>query len=310
MRKPRILTVSSAYMDFVMKLIRLPAEGAVIADEGFEYMPGGRGANAAVAVARLGGDSILCCCLGADGNGAKLRNFFNETGIDTRFIEMERNSKTGMLVFIQEEGRERIIEYPEANKKLKPYAVEDAFTAYPDALLLHLDIPAACSVAAARYANEQDIPIFVDAGPVNPDLDITQLGKIEIFSPNEDETYAYTGIYPSDVGKCLKACMALEQKISAKYIVLKLGERGCFLYDGKFYNFITAFEVDSVIDRKGAGDAFTAALTIEYMRSKNIKQACDYANAVGALTVTKEGTSPAIPTMTEVEKFMNRPVGN
>ena len=303
--KPRILTVSSAYMEFALRLDKFPDEGEVVAEKEYEYIAGGRGVGAAVALAKLGADSIFCTKLGTDGNGAKLRNYCEDIGIDTRFISMDRTKKTGMYFNVYEEdGNKRIVRYPGTNLLLRRTDVEEAFTCYPDALLLQFDVPADSAIAATQYAAEQDIPVFVDAGPINPELNISKLDRVEVFSPNADETYAYSGVYPSDVNKCIKACMALEQKIKAKYYVLKLGSRGCFLYDGKYYKFFPAIEVNAV-DHGSAGEAFTSALALEYMRTGgDIKSACEYANVVGAITVTRPGTAKSIPSASEVESFL------
>jgi len=302
--KPRILTVSSAYMEFALRLDKFPDSGEIAADKEYEYIAGGRGVGAAVALAKLGADSIFCTKLGTDGNGAKLRNYCENIGIDTRFISMDRTKKTGMFFIVCESnGNKRIVRYPGANDLLLRSDVEEAFTCYPDALLLQFDVPADAAIAATQYANEQDIPVFVDAGPLNPDINISKLERVEVFSPNADEVCAYTGIYPSDINKCIKACMTLEQKINAKYYVLKLGSRGCFLYDGKYYKLFPAIEVDTV-DHGSAGEAFTAALALEYMRTENIKSACEFANVVGAITVTKPGTARSIPSAADVKNFL------
>lgn len=302
--KRRILTVGSICMDFLIRLLKLPDEGEVTAEEEYQFIPGGKGLNAAVTLAQLGADSILCTKLGSDINGTKLRNFCDNACIDNRFITVGRNVSTGMKVLISEEtGTERIIKYCGANEKLTPQDVEDAFTCYPDAALLQFDIPAQAVLAASEYAEEQGIPVFVDAGPTNPELDLSQIRNIEVFSPNADETFAYSGIYPSDVEKCMKACITIEQRINAKYIVLKLGAKGCFLFDGKYYKLFPAHDVECV-DKSAAGDAFTAALAFDYMNYGDIKRACEYANIVGALAVSKTGAAASAPTKKDIENFV------
>ena len=125
-----------------------------------------------------------------------------------------------------------------------------------------------------------------------------------MFSPNESETFEYTGILPSSTETSLRACLALSKKVKCKYIVLKQGQRGSFLYDGKRYSTFPAVRVDKTVDTTAAGDAFTAALTLEYLRCGDIKEAIRYANVAGALTVTKAGASVSIPTEEEVRGFI------
>ena len=303
--KPRILTVSSANMDFVMNVTRIPQAGETSIEEHYDYIPGGKGSNSAVAFSRLGADSVFCCRLGDDINGAKLKNFYNDQGIDTRFIGLDKNEHTGLaVIMVEQNGMNRIVVYPGANSALMTEQIEEAFMCYPDAVFIQFEIPFAAAVAATTFAEKQGIPVFVDAGPASSALSLRKLKNVEIFSPNETETYTYTGIMPTDVEKCLKACMALEQMVDAKYYVLKLGGRGAFLYDRRYYKLFSSFDID-VVDTTAAGDAFTAALSLEYLRSKDIRRACVYANLVGSLTVSKKGASPSIPTTEEIRRFID-----
>ena len=169
-------------------------------------------------------------------------------------------------------------------------------------MYLQFEIPDETVIAAAEMARAQGIPIIVDAGPASPDFPLASLGPVEIFSPNEEETYAYTGIRPSSVESCLKACLALSNIIQAKYYVLKLGERGVYMYDGEYFKIIGPYNVEAV-DTTAAGDAFTAAMTVEYMRTYDIKRACEYGNIAGALTVSRPGAFSSIPSHEEIRAF-------
>lgn len=303
--KKRILAVSSANMDLVLNVNRVPSAGETVIDsKKYTYIPGGKGANAAVTIARLDGDSVFCTRLGNDNNGTALKNFYKENGIDTRFIKKDADAPTGLAaIFVESNGMNRIIVYPGANAKINKEDVEEAFMCYPDALFVNFEIPYESVVCACSYARKQGIPIIVDAGPADTSLNLDLLGEIEVFSPNESETLAFTGIAPTNADNCLRAAIALYKKVKAKYIVIKLGDRGCYIYDGIHYHICTAYEVNAV-DTTAAGDAFTAAMTLEYVRSGDIVGACKYANAVGALVVSKEGASSSIPTYKEVFEFI------
>ncbi len=306
MRKPRILTVSSANIDFMARMATIPTVGQTLKESaGYDFIPGGKGANAALAVSRLGGESIFCAKLGSDTHGGRLVNLYNEEGIDTRFVTADRSERTGLaLVMVEANGNNRIVVYPGANSKLSPVDAEDAMTCYPDAVLLQFEIPEKTVIAAAEYARDNDIPIIVDAGPAAKNFPLEELGPVDIFSPNETETYAYTGIHPNTTDSCLKACLILSQRIKAKYYVLKLGDRGVYLYDGTFFKVIAPYNVDAV-DTTAAGDVFSAALALEYIRSGDIRRACEYANIAGALTVTKEGAYHSVPWEEEIIDFIN-----
>jgi ribokinase len=181
--------------------------------------------------------------------------------------------------------------------------VENAFLSYPDAVLMQFETNTESVVAATEFAAKQNIPVIIDAAPVQNDFPYELLKNVTIISPNEVETAQITGINPTNADMCIQACMRLQNMTKAKYIVLKLSDRGCFLFDGKNVEYMPSHYVN-VVDTTAAGDAFTAALTVEFMKSKNISKACRYANAVGALAVTKFGAMSSLPTTEELDKFV------
>ena len=156
--------------------------------------------------------------------------------------------------------------------------IMDAFDCNPDALYLGFEIPFSTAVAAAKIASAKGIPIFVDAAPANKEYELESLPPVEIFSPNETETFEYTGIMPTGIESSLRAALALYRRVKCKYIVIKQGSRGAFLYDGRKYNTFPAVKAEKVVDTTAAGDAFTAAMTIEYLRNGgDVKSAIMYA---------------------------------
>ena len=301
----RILTVSSANMDFVMSVSKIPQGGETQLESGtYQFVPGGKGANSAVAVRRLGGDSVFCCRLGKDANGSIMHNIYKKEGLDTRFIVVDPDAVTGLgAIMVEPNGQNRIILFPGANVRLTKEDIDASFICRPDALLMQLEITQDAVMHAAWTANEKNIPIILDAGPANRDFPLADLPPLEIFSPNETETEIFTGINPTNPDNCLRAAMALQKLVSAKYYVIKLGGRGCYIYDGKYYHCLPAYGVNAV-DTTAAGDAFTAALTLEYLRSGDIVRAGRYANVVGALAVSKKGALPSLPTDAMVAKFI------
>ena len=301
----RILTVSSANMDFVMSVSKIPQGGETQLESGtYQFVPGGKGANSAVAVRRLGGDSVFCCRLGKDSNGSIMHNIYKKEGLDTRFIVVDPDAVTGLgAIMVEPNGQNRIILFPGANVRLTKDDIDASFISRPDALLMQLEIPVDAVMHAAWTAHEKNIPIILDAGPANADFPLEELPPLEIFSPNETETEIFTGINPSNPDNCLRAAMELQRHVVAKYYVIKLGGRGCYIYDGKYYHCLPAYGVNAV-DTTAAGDAFTAALTLEYLRSGDIVRAGRYANVVGALAVSKKGALPSLPTEAMVEKFI------
>lgn len=303
--RPRILTVGSANIDLMARMNSVPRVGQTVLERNrYEYLPGGKGANSALAFAKMGGESVFCCKLGADTHGGRLVKIYEDSGIHTRFITADKKEKTGLaIVMVEQNGDNRIVVYPGANKRLRPSDVEEAFTCYPDAVYLQFEVPEETVLAAADFARAQGVPIFVDGGPATLDFPLENLGPVEVFSPNEEETYAYTGIRPTSVESCLKACLALSSRIQAKYFVLKLGERGVYLYDGTYFKIIAPYNVEEV-DTTAAGDAFTAAMTLEYLRSYDMKRACEYGNIAGALAVSRPGAFVSIPSHEDIRNFI------
>ncbi len=305
MRK-RVLTVGRADMNIVMNVGSIPSASQTTEGISYTYVPGGRGSVAAVALAKMSADSVFCARLGDDENGVRLIKYYSDCGVDTRFITRDAEESTGFSAVINEAGgTTRTIAYPGANKRFGREDLENAFVCYPDALFIQTELPDRELVAASRLAKRQGIPVFMDAGPNKMTLPLELLENIEIFSPNEEEIFHYTGIYPGDPERCLKACMALASKLDAKYIVLKLGRKGCFVYDGKYYHVVPAFDI-TYVDGTAAGDVFFAALTVEYLEHGDIKKACTFANLAGALAVSKEGSYAAVPTRKAVLEFAER----
>lgn len=303
--KKRVLTISSANMDFVMNVARVPAGGETTQDPGsYSFVPGGKGANAAVAFRRLGGDSVFCTRLGKDSNGRTLRSIYEAEGIDTRFIVNDETAGTGLAaIMVEPSGQNRIIVFPGSNSKICEDDIAAAMECHPDALFMQLEISHEAVITAAKYAYKRNIPIFLDAGPADPSFPLEELPPLEVFSPNETETEIFTGIAPKNPDACLRAAIALSEKVVARYYVIKLGGRGCYIYDGKYYYCLPAYDMP-VVDTTAAGDSFTAALTLEYLRSGNIERAGKYANVVGSMSVGVRGALPSIPTEAAVNKFI------
>ena len=302
--KSRVLVISSANMDFVQRMAKVPAAGeTVVTDCTYSYIPGGKGANSAVAFARLGADTVFCSRVGRDQNGATLRKIYEKEGIDTRFLIADEEYSTGLAsILVEEDGMNRIIVYPGANNHIDENEIEEAFTTYPDCVFMQFEIPFDAVATAADYAYNQGIPLFVDAGPVNAQVDLARLRRVEILSPNETECEALTGIYPDSLENCLRACIRLGSMVELKYVVLKLGRRGAFVYDGKYYHLVQGHKVDAV-DTTAAGDVFSAALTYAYLKKGDILEATRFANLAAALSVTREGAFTSIPTLAEVKEF-------
>ena len=306
MANKKILVVGSANMDLSMNMYKVPAQGETLIDDGgVAYVPGGKGANAAVALTKLGADCYFSAKVGADLHGQKLYQYYKELGINTSYLKVDRENPTGLAVVMKEsDGNNRIIVYPGANAYLTADNISEAFDCQPDALYLGFEIPFNIALTAAKIASSRGIPIFVDAAPASKDYPLESLPMLEVFSPNESETYTYTGILPQGTDSALRAALALYKRVKTKYVVIKQGDRGAFVYDGKHFFVIPSIRIGKAIDTTSAGDAFTAALAIEYLRGGNIRNAVKYGVAAGAITVTRRGAASSVPTDDEVRALI------
>ena len=306
--KKRVLVISSANIDFVQNIDRVPYSGETIVDYNatYNYVPGGKGANSAIAFARFGADCVFVCKVGADSNGAKLKSLYKAEGIDTRFMIEDRENPTGLAsILVEKGGKNRIMVFPGANANMKAEDLEDPFTCYPDAVYVQLEIADEAVIEACRLAAERDIPVFVDAAPARCDYPLDKLGEVEIFSPNETECRIYTGISPDNEEAALRAAIRLKSMVSAKYIVIKMGNRGAFMFDGKEY-FVYPAENVIPVDTTAAGDVFTAVMVYSYVQNGNIHSAIRMANVAAAISVTRAGASTSIPTLKEVLEFRDK----
>ena len=306
MAQKRVLIIGSANMDLSLNVYRVPAPGQTVLDDGgVAYTPGGKGANAAVAFARLGADTILAAKLGADVHGHQLYEYYKKEGINTSHIKVDRDFPTGFSVVMKEaNGENRIIVYPGANGRMSTENMIEAFSSAPDALFLGFEIGFESALSAARIAASRSIPIFIDAAPADKRIPLENLPYCEIFSPNETETFEYTGIMPSGADSTLKAALALYRRVKCRYLVIKQGERGASIYDGKRFDMIPSERVERVVDTTAAGDTFTAAMTLEYLRCGDIKTAVKYGAAAASITVSREGASSSVPTEEEVMRLI------
>ena len=306
---PKILIVGSAYTDMLVRLPQLPSVGeSLTVDEGgISYLPDGSGVGCAIALAKLGATPILSCRLGQDIHGHRLHATLGEKGVDTSAIVVDPRLPTGMsVVLVEDQLKTRSIVYPGANATLSRSDLPLAFSKNPDAVCMQMDVPDAVLIDAVKRANERHIPVFLDGKGASKDFPFTLLPEVEVFSPNEQETELFTGIRPTGSESCLRAVLELVKLVKARYYVIKVGEKGAFISDGRHFNLISPYTVKPV-DSAGVGDAFMAGLVFEYLQTRgNLTAACKMANTVSAITLLRPGTIDAFPTKEEVEAFIAR----
>ncbi len=305
--KPRILVIGDARTELVVSTDSMPERNGRSEAESIDYYPGGKGIISSVALARLGADAVLCSALGDDTYEKELVEYLESERIDTRYSPKKRGVSTPVDVIIKDyNDNEKTITYRGAIDKLSEGDIEEAFISYPDAVILHGVLPEKIIDETVRQVGDHGLPLFLLTLPDPSRYPLSRIGECEILVTDENGALKYTGIRPSNQEKCMRACIALSQRVKAKYVVIRLGERGTFLFDGKFSTFVSAYDVEQP---KGvtSDDAFGAALVYEYLRSDgDIARACDFATVVSAVYLARGGGLRAYPYFEDVRRFVKR----
>ena len=302
----KITVIGSINMDLVIKTSRMPKPGESFFAQNFGMIPGGKGANQAVAVAKLGEEVKMVGKVGRDVFGDKLLKNLRELGVNTDYVSQDSSTLTGVaFIIVTEEGENSILVANGANGNLFPEDIEEfeSIIKNSDLLLMQLEIPLRTVSCAVELANKHKVPVILDAGPP-PKFFPDFFTRVDILSPNELEAEELTGIKIKDLESAKESAQKL-LNTGIKRVVLKLGAKGALLATRNGVKHIKGIKVRAV-DTTAAGDAFTAALAVSYAKGENIEGAAVFANYVGALTVTKFGAQPSIPGIDEVESFIEK----
>ncbi len=290
--------VGSINMDIILNAQRLPEVGENVLGTTYGYSHGGKGANQATALARLGASVKMIGKVADDDNGKALVENLKNNGIDASGVATD-GSATGLAaILIDGEGRNRIIVYEGANAEIVPQTAVDSISDDISLLLVQFETNEEAVISTVNYAVQKGITVVVDCGPAK-NFALEKMQGATIISPNESETKALTGIFPSDEGAILEASKVLFERSKAKYVVLKLGERGCSVWNGESLTMLPAYK-SNVVDTTAAGDCFTAALALEYVRTGDIYSSCDFGNKAGAIAVSRMGAAESMPTAEQV----------
>ena len=301
MKPARIAVIGSANMDLVIRTHHAPAPGENVFGDGLRMIPGGKGANQAVAVARLGGRARFIGRVGRDSFGEMLLASLRAAGVETGDVAASGDAPTGVaLIVIDHEGQNSIVVAPGANRRLMPEDVQALRPALEklDAILMQLEIPIETVVHTIRLAREINVPVVLDAGPARAQPP-EELFRVAILSPNEAEAGALLGCAIRDLKDAEEAGREMLRR-GAGAVVLKLGSQGALLVTGNECLHVPAHPV-KVVDTTAAGDAFTAALAVYRAEGLSLAQAVRMANKAGALATTKLGAQPSMPTRAEVD---------
>ncbi|WP_432357569.1 ribokinase [Sporosarcina sp. UB5] len=287
---PKITIVGSINMDLVTITDQLPKMGETILGQQFQMNPGGKGANQAVASARLGATVQMIGCVGEDMFGKEMLQHLKSEGVDVSHVEQVAD-QTGTASIIVSNKDNNIIVVPGANNYVTASFVEakrDAI-ATSDILIVQLEIPLEGVQKAVEIAKENGVTVILNPAPIC-DLPADLLMNVDYITPNEHEFTHVT-------------FEGIRAELMEKVILTKGSEGVSYFQDGKELN-IPAYTVD-VVDTTGAGDSFNAGFAVALGKGLPLEAACQFGNAVAALSTTKLGAQTGMPTDAEVQAFIN-----
>jgi ribokinase len=305
LKQPNILVVGSMNMDLnVYGVPKIPKFGESIACSSYAYATGGKGANQAYASALLGANVTMVGRVGNDSNGQAIESELKRVGIDTSFVVMDPDAQTGIApIMVDDTGKYFSLIVLGANSHLSADDVMKAMALKDfDMVLMQLEMPLETVYRTYEMARAKNIPVLLDAGPAM-NIPLDRLKGLYIISPNEAETEALTGISIDNEELALEAAKQLYKRAEPQYVILKMGSRGSYLYDGKEGKMFAPFKVDAV-DSTGAGDTFNASLAIKLCQGYPMETGIQYASVAAAICVSRNGAQVSIPVADEVEEFL------
>lgn len=303
---PKIVVVGSANTDFVLTVPALPSQGETVLGDQFRVVRGGKGANQAVAAARLGADVTLVARLGTDSFGGEALAAYRQEGIHTDFIEQDPDIHSGVaLIMVNPNGENLIGVGPGANSHLSIENVQAATAAIQEAdcVLLQLEVPLGVVQAAVEIARRNNIKVILNPAPARK-IPREILEAVDYLTPNETEAAILAGQNPSEMSP--DSLPELASILGVPNLVVTLGSRGARIVQDGQTTMVSPFPIKPV-DTTASGDAFNGALAVALARGEDLAQAVRYANAAGAMTATRHGAQPSLPTSKELEQFMVSP---
>jgi ribokinase len=306
MRKP-VVVVGSINLDLVATADHVPLPGETITGRDFSAFNGGKGANQAVSVARLGYPASMVGKVGDDSFGAALKNGLRKAGVNVKAVQIVKGASGVALINIGSDGQNNIVVVPGANGKMLPkdIARHAALLRKAGMLLAQLEIALITLETLGAFAHRHGIPLMLDPAPAR-ELPNGLLQVTTWITPNESETRilcaldANEPVTPATAARCAE--LLLER--GPKNVLIKMGSQGVYLAtrDG-MRSMVPAFQVKAV-DSTAAGDAFNAGFAVSLLSGKNPLDAARFASAVAAISVTRKGAQPSMPTAREVAGFL------
>ena len=295
-----IYVIGSSNTDMVVKTEKLPMPGETVIGGTFFMNPGGKGANQAVAAARLGGRVTFIARVGADLFGTQALQQFQKESIDTRFVTQDQEYPSGVaLIGVDRQGENTIIVAPGSNSQLNVKDVANAFESIAEKsiILIQLEIPQETVEFAILSGKKKNCDVILNPAPVQP-VDDSALRNLSIITPNETEAEMLTGIRITDLRSAEQAAQQLHQA-GVPNVIITLGSKGAFVSTGSSGKLVAAPKVTAV-DTTAGGDCFNGALAVALAEGMKIEEAVGFACQAASLSVTRMGAQSSMPYRKEV----------
>ncbi|MFM5095207.1 ribokinase [Aeromonas rivipollensis] len=300
----RLVVLGSVNADHVLRVPHFPRPGETLTGHSYQVVPGGKGANQAVAAARLGAAVSFIARIGDDAIGQQMKTGFANDGIDVSAVELDDKLPTGIaIIYVSDEGENSIGLSTEANGALDTTMVKrhEAMIAGAHTLLLQLEVPLDSVLEAARLARAHGTRVVLNPAPAQP-LSADLLALVDLITPNQTEAELLTGVRVSDETSAREAAARFHQMGIAD-VMITLGSQGVYCSNGRQQALIPGFRVEAV-DTTAAGDTFNGALLAAELAGADFHGAVRFAHGAAALSVTRFGAQSSIPGKQEVDTFL------
>lgn len=303
--KQTVLVVGSLNMDLVVSASRLPSRGETISGSGFATFPGGKGANQAVAAGKLGAIVMMVGCVGRDSFAENLISSLKAGYVHTERIRKVHASTGTALITVGDDGANTIVVVGGANRECKPEDVKAALACHaePGILLVQNEVSPDTVEYSIRAAKERGWLVIYNPAPARK-IDGKVLALTDIVIPNETEVSLLTDVPVGGVDEIIKAAQYLLE-MGVKHVIVTMGDKGALLCNASGHKQVKAYQVTAV-DTTAAGDAYTGALAASLAEGKNLIDSMNFAAAAAAVSVTRKGAQPSLPSQSEVEAFIKQ----
>jgi ribokinase len=305
-RKNSVVVIGSSNTDMILRVARVPRPGETLLGGAFSTAAGGKGANQAVAAARAGGGVAFVARLGLDSLGNEALAGFRREGMTLSHVVRDPSQPSGVaLIFVGADGENSIGVAGGANQRLSPRDVRAARSLIEGArvLVLQLETPLETVEAAASIAHRAGVQVILNPAPAQP-LPDSLLGKVSLLTPNETEASLLTGVSVVDVASATLAAAALRKR-GAHGVIVTLGASGALVATDAAVSLVPGFAVRA-LDTTAAGDVFNGALAVRLAEGCPLLDAVRFAHAAAAISVTRAGAQPSIPTRREINALLKK----